>query len=227
MSPEIRRAAAALLLMLAAALGAWALVPTDKLSDQFGALDLETAIPAEFGDWQMLPAHSGGIVNPQQNAVIEQIYTQTLSRTYVNRRTGEAVMLSIAYGEDQRDGMALHYPEVCYPAQGFQMKSNRKGVVTLAQGAIPVRRLETIAGQRFEPVTYWTMIGEHATLGGLDKKLTEMRYSLRGQIPDGLLFRVSSISRDSQAAFLLHEGFIGAVLAGLPEGSRTRIAGLN
>lgn len=225
MSHEIRRALAALILMLAAALGAWALTPTHKLADQLGALDLEAAIPTEFGDWQMLPASSGGIVNPQQTAVIEQIYTQTLSRTYLNRRTGEVVMLSVAYGEDQRDGMQAHLPEVCYPAQGFQLISNSKGVLKLAEGEIPVRRLETFAGQRFEPVTYWTMIGEHATLGGLDKKLTEMQYSLRGQIPDGLLFRVSSINRESSRAFELQALFAASLLQALSETDRVRFSG--
>lgn len=224
MTTDIRRALGALILMLVAALGAWALTPTHKLADQLGPLDLEAAIPTEFGDWQMLPASSGGIVNPQQTAVIEQIYTQTLSRTYLNRRTGEAVMLSIAYGEDQRDGMALHYPEVCYPAQGFQVKSNKKGTLRLDQGEIPVRRLETFAGQRFEPVTYWTMIGEHATLGGLDKKLTEMQYSLRGQIPDGLLFRVSSINRESSRAFESQGQFVAALLPALTPQASVRLA---
>ncbi len=224
MTTDIRRALGAVILMLVAALGAWALTPTHKLAEQLGPLDLEAAIPTEFGDWQMLPASSGGIVNPQQTAVIEQIYTQTLSRTYLNRRTGEAVMLSIAYGEDQRDGMALHYPEVCYPAQGFQVKSNKKGTLSLDQGEIPVRRLETFAGQRFEPVTYWTMIGEHATLGGLDKKLTEMQYSLRGQIPDGLLFRVSSINRESSRAFESQGQFVAALLPALTPQASIRLA---
>ena len=225
MNTDIRRALGAVILMLVAALGAWALTPTHKLADQLGPLDLEAAIPTEFGDWQMLPASSGGIVNPQQTAVIEQIYTQTLSRTYLNRRTGEAVMLSIAYGEDQRDGMALHYPEVCYPAQGFQLISNTKGQLQLPQGSIPVRRLETVLGnQRYEPITYWTMIGQHATLGGLDKKLTEMQYSLRGQIPDGLLFRVSSINRESSRAFESQGQFVAALLPALTPQASVRLA---
>lgn len=219
---ELRRALAALCLMLAAAVGAWELIPTQKLVDQLGKLDLETAIPKEFGDWVMDP-RSYGVVNPQQTDVLNRIYSQTLSRTYFNRRTGDYVMLSIAYGEDQRDGMQMHYPEVCYPAQGFQLKSNVKGVLQLPQGQIPVRRLETFAGQRFEPVTYWTMVGEHATLGGLDKKLIEMRYSLRGQIPDGLLFRVSSISKESEQAFGSQEAFVGVLMPAIASAVRPRL----
>jgi Protein of unknown function (DUF3485) len=35
-----------------------------------------------------------------------------------------------------------------------------------------------------------------------------VRYGLRGQIPDGLLFRVSSINTDSAASFRLQERFL-------------------
>ncbi|GAB2886810.1 hypothetical protein GCM10027046_13910 [Uliginosibacterium flavum] len=223
----IRQSIAAFVLMLAAALTAWALVPTHKLVDQWGKLDLETSIPKEFGDWVMDTRSYGGVVNPQQAEALNKIYSQTLSRTYINRRTGEYVMLSIAYGEDQRDGMQLHYPEICYPAQGFQLKSRNKGVLSLPQGLIPIRRLETYAGQRFEPVTYWTMIGEHATLGGTDKKLLEMRYSLAGDIPDGLLFRVSSINRDSAAGFALQDAFLSAIVAHIAPETRPRFAGIH
>jgi len=47
------------------------------------------------------------IANPEQEAQINKIYNQTLTRTYVNP-TGERIMLSIAYGGDQTDNMAVH-----------------------------------------------------------------------------------------------------------------------
>lgn len=227
MTSEIRRALAALCLMLVAALGAWALIPTHKLVDQLGKLDLETAIPKEFGDWVMDTRMQGGVVNPQQAEVLNKIYSQTLSRTYFNRRTGEYVMLSIAYGEDQRDNMQAHLPEVCYPAQGFQLKSSRAGKLALPGGEIPVKRIETWAGQRYEPVSYWIMVGERNVLGGsLNKKIAEMAYSLQGKIPDGLLFRVSSISRDSAAAFAVQDTFLAAIVSAIPENVRSRFSGI-
>ncbi|MCP2821205.1 EpsI family protein, partial [Salmonella enterica subsp. enterica serovar Typhimurium] len=80
---------------------------------------------------------------------------------------------------------------------GFQVTSNRKGTLDTGLGLIPVRRLETHLSQnRFEPITYWTTIGSQALIGGATKKLAEMRYGLKGEIPDGLLFRISSIDRN-------------------------------
>ena len=219
-----RAIAAALIMALAAALS-WILTPTDRLADK-NPINLESMIPAAFGDWQIDSKAFAVVVNPQQTELISRLYSQTLSRTYVNTRTGARIMLSIAYGEDQRDNMQMHYPEVCYPAQGFEVTSNRIGEMPSAGATLPVRRLETVLNHsRFEPVTYWTMLGESPLTGGMSKKMAEMRYGLRGQIVDGLLFRVSSIDRDSAAAFSAHERFVGDLLASLPPADRHRLTG--
>lgn len=223
-----RRAALAALLMGGAALAAWKLTPTQRMATLHGELNLEAQIPKQFGDWQLDTNVGGGVVNPQQEQLLKQLYSQILSRTYVNRNSGQRVMLSIAYGNDQRDGLQLHYPEICYPAQGFQLVSNRKVDLRLGGLTIPARRLETVlGGQRYEPVTYWTVIGETAVRGGTDKKFAEMRYGFRDLIPDGLLFRVSSIDRDTTAAFALQDQFASTLLTAVPAAIRGRIAGVD
>lgn len=222
-----RRAALATLLMGVSAVAAWKLTPTQRMATLHGELQLEAQIPKQFADWQLDTDVVGGVVNPQQEELLKQLYSQILSRTYVNRN-GQRIMLSIAYGNDQRDGLQLHYPEICYPAQGFQLISNRKVDLHLGGLTIPARRLETVlGGQRYEPVTYWTVIGETAVRGGTDKKFAEMRYGFRDLIPDGLLFRVSSIDRDTAAAFALQDQFASALLTALPDVVRGRIAGVD
>lgn len=222
---QTRRAAAALALMLAGAALAWQFTPRTPMASLHGEFKLEQVIPTQFGEWRMDTTVVGGVVNPQQEALLKQLYSQTLSRTYVNAR-GQRVMLSIAYGNDQRDSMQLHYPEVCYPAQGFQLRSNKPVDLQLGGASIPARRLETVLGnQRYEPVTYWTVIGETAVRGGVNKKLAEMRYGVRDLIPDGLLFRVSSIDRDTAQAYALQDKFSGELLTALPAQFRQRFAG--
>lgn len=104
--------------------------------------------------------------------------------------------------------------------------SKQSVVLDLPGGKLPVKQIETALGaQRYEPVTYWTMIGEVAVLAGTAKKLAEMHYGLRGEIPDGLLFRVSSIDRDSQRAFQLHESFVTEILASMPSPIRKKFSG--
>ena len=81
-------------------------------------------------------------------------------------------------------------------------------------------------GQRHEPVTYWTTIGTHVVLSAIDKKLEELRYGLKGDIPDGMLFRVSSIDTNTQSAFALQESFVRDLLNSLEPTLRKRISGL-
>lgn len=226
MNAQLRNVFIALTLMIASAVTAWAIAPTHRIAID-NPINIEATIPKQFGEWHEESNTFAGVINPQQTELLNKLYSQTVSRTYINRQTGVRVMLSIAYGEDQRDGMQMHYPEVCYPAQGFQLLSSRIGELATARGVIPVRRIETVLDQRrYEPVTYWTMIGERAVLGGIRKKLAEMRYGLRGQIADGLLFRVSTINRNSQEAFATQEQFVGELIQALPPASLKRLTGL-
>ena len=63
-----------------------------------------------------------------KEAIINKIYNQTLTRTYINPR-GDRIMLSIAYGRDQSDALQMHKPELCYPAQGFRLLNNQRGTL--------------------------------------------------------------------------------------------------
>lgn len=221
----LKRAAMALACMLMAATLAWAFTPRLRLSSQLGVLELERVIPAQFGTWTEDKTATGGVVNPQQQALLDKLYTRLLSRTYVNSK-GERVMLSIAYGDDQRDSSQLHYPEVCYPAQGFRLLSNNPAELSVGNARVPVRHLQTVlSDQRFEPVTYWTVLGETAYRGGIEKKLVEMRYGAHNLIPDGLLFRVSSIDRDPANGYALQADFVRQLFATVDTANTRRLLG--
>ena len=168
-----------------------------------------------------------GIVNPQTEAMLNRLYSQLLDRVYVDT-AGNRIMVSIAYGDDQADdSVQLHYPEVCYPAQGFQLRGIRKDSIELGQGSVRVRRLETQFGEaRFEPVTYWTIIGDQQSLGGWDRKFAEIRHGLRGEVVDGLLFRVSSIDRDTAHGFHTQDVFIRALVDAMSPKARHQLVGL-
>lgn len=213
-----------LLLIVAASLAAAAIRPTELLAATRGHPKLEDIVPRQFGAWRELESASRQIVNPQQTELLQKLYSQTLTRTYV-RADGSAIMLSIAYGNNQSDGLALHYPDVCYPAQGFRVNSNRYGILATPQGDIPVKRLETELGQRKEPLTYWSTIGDHVVRGGTETKLAQLRYGFKGQIPDGLIFRVSSITPDSELAYKLQAQFVSDLLTAIPSPYRQFISG--
>jgi EpsI family protein len=200
------------------------LAPTPLLAPP---IDLAAMLPAQFADWTWLPVNATRVVNPQQEELSARIYTQTLTRLYRNRVDGQQIMLVIAYGADQRDDLQVHYPEVCYPGQGFEVLSNSKLRLATAFGTLPVRRMETRLGSsRIEPVTYWAMLGEQVVLDGMQKKITEMRLAWAGKRSDGLLFRVSSIDPLAEHGFAGQTRFISDLLDSLSAADRHRLSGL-
>jgi EpsI family protein len=222
-----RRAAIAAVLMAVAAVSGQAMVPTKRLAELRGPFRLEQLMPSTFSDWSIDQRAVGGIVNPEAAAMLNRIYSQLLDRVYVNSK-GYRIMVSIAYGADQADdSVQLHYPEVCYPAQGFRLKSNNRDLLQLPEGQVKVRRLETEFGEgRFEPVTYWTIVGDRQSLGGWDKKVSEIQHGFKGEIVDGLLFRISSIDRNSAEAFDEQNTFVRDLVKAMSPAARRQLVGL-
>lgn len=212
-------------LMFAASAGAIVARPDTKAADLGPAFSLESIVPKHFGDWHEDPRQVVQVVNPQTQELLNKLYSQILTRTYVNAE-GYRIMLSLAYGTDQRGSLQAHKPEVCYPAQGFTVHSSEASPIATPFGAIPAQRLFTSLGPRQEPVTYWFTAGDKAVQGKLQKRIVEIRYGLTGRIPDGMIFRVSSIDPDQVRANQLHDRFINQLLQTVSSAERKRLAGL-
>ena len=200
------------------------LTPRVKLAEQHERFSLEAMIPAAFGDWQVDNTLVPLTPDPERQGVLEKIYDQTLSRTYVNSR-GERVMLSIAYGGDQSRALQLHLPEVCYVAQGFDMVKAGDSTLATRFGQVPVKRLVARQNQRNEPITYWITIGDKAIKSGIEQKIQRLAYGLSGKIPDGMLVRVSTIQANEQDAYRVQDRFVAQMLDVLDSKDRTRLLG--
>ena len=211
--------------MCIVAAGSVAVRPSAKAVDTGRGFSLEAIVPTTFGEWRELQQPSAQVVNPQTKELLDKLYSQILNRTYVNS-DGYRIMLSLAYGDDQRGGLQAHRPEVCYPAQGFQVRDSEDGTLPTAYGSIDVRRLSTRLGQRYEPVTYWLTVGNQAIGNAIEKRLAQIRLGLTGQIPDGLLFRVSSIDDNPQRAFAVQQKFAADLVSAVPPLARKQLSGL-
>lgn len=211
--------------MLAASVLGVSLRPSRLLAAERPVRPLSDVIPNQFGNWRTDPGASVRIVeNPQQLATLRRIYSDILTRSYLDA-SGSRLMLSVAYGLEQAGDMQLHRPEICYPAQGFQIDAAASDSVNTPFGDIAVRRLVATQPARHEPITYWIRVGERTVVSGIDMRVAQLRYGLRGYIPDGLLVRVSSISADPVAAYGLQDDFIRQMLASVPEADRRRFVG--
>ncbi|KAB8041451.1 exosortase-associated protein EpsI, B-type [Janthinobacterium aquaticum] len=211
-------------LMLGAAILSRGVAPNVKMSDQRPAFSLETAIPQSFGEWRVDTSIVPLQVDPDTQSRLNKIYNQTLARTYINR-SGERVMLSIAYGGDQSDNMSVHKPEVCYAAQGFRVDRDEYGELATRYGQLPVKRLLAVAGNRSEPITYWITVGNKISKVGLQQRLEQLRYGLTGTLADAMLFRVSSIDTDLPHSYQLQANFVNTLLANMGPAERSRLIG--
>ena len=195
-------------LMVVTALAAQTFKPNERLADSKPKIQLEQQIPKNFGNWTEDLMQVPVLPNPQLQSKLDALYSSTLARTYRNQM-GQQVMLSIAYGSDQSsEATSVHRPEFCYSSQGFKVNNRGESIAAIGSRRLVVQRLVGVLGKRNEPITYWITLDETATLPGLGRKYEQLRYGLRGQIPDGMLVRVSSINSDEAESFKLQEQFL-------------------
>lgn len=187
-------------------------------------IDLETMIPKQFGDWRLDGAIIPTSASPEQEELLKQIYSQILTRTYVDNR-GYRVMLSVVYGDGIDKQLDVHRPEVCYPAQGFKVSENTDLVIHTLFGGLPVRRLVATNGQRIEPISYWIKVGDKAVSSAFERKMTKIKQVLTGRADSGMLARVSTIDTDQVLAYKEQEAFINAMLQAMPEDQRKQLVG--
>lgn len=212
-------------LMLAASVGAIVARPVKQPSDGRPVISLDAMVPRQFGDWREAPVAHLRVVNPQTKELLDRLYSEIVTRVYVNSN-GYHIMLALAFGSDQRGSLQAHKPEVCYPAQGFVIQRSEPGLVVTAHGNVPVKRLFATMGLRQEPLTYWFTVGDKVVLGSTQKRIAALAIGLTGRIPDGLLFRVSSIDPDQTRAYQLQEQFINQLLEAVSPALRKRLSGL-
>jgi EpsI family protein len=177
-------------------------------------------VPEAFGNWKMLQEVL------VKDPVLAIIYGDSLTRTYASA-DGYQVMLCLAYGSDQRSTLQAHRPEVCYPAQGFKVISNvQEGPLATPFGTIVATRLTAQAGARTEPITYWLTNGNQVVRNDFERRIAQFKAAWTGEIPDGLVFRVSSIDKDSSRAFAEQQRFVADLMASVPTAYRQRLSGL-
>lgn len=208
-----------------AALGATAVLQPQKTAAGTAKFALNEIVPEAFDRWRVDQAARAVVASPDVQKTLSEVYSDILSRTYINDR-GERVMLSIAYSGDIVRQMDVHRPEVCYPAQGFIVVQEPSKALLPGVGAgLGVTRLVAKQGPRVEPITYWITAGDNAGVSAWERKLVRLRYGLTGQLPDGMLVRVSTIGQDTLKGFRIQEEFVQTMVAALAEKDRRRFLG--
>ncbi|EGF32586.1 EpsH [Oxalobacteraceae bacterium IMCC9480] len=220
---------AIMLAMFVAVGAAYALTPV--MGKAKAMTPLATSIPTQFGDWTEIKS---SIVQADLTAMedgkksINQPYDDVLTRTYVNK-AGDQVMLALAYAKEQRQDVKIHLPEVCYPAQGYQVLANTPtNLAVLSGGAtVPGKRLLTTGNNRTEAVSYWVRIGDAYPQGGLATRMKIFRDGIGGNVTDGMLVRASMLigdKADAQRSYVIQEQFLSALVATFKAGEQPLVS---
>ena len=214
--------------VLIAALMSWlgfALQP--KLQGvSFTQADFDRMFPSEFGDWKEVKTITPLVsaANPGE-LTFNQPYDAQIMRTYRNSQN-QVIMLAVAYGQNQRQDIKVHRPEVCYKAGGFSVGPVQAGQIELPGHRLAVSRLVATMPERQEPITYWRLLGDRVVTDELHFKLDQITARLKGRgIDDGLLVRVSSLGVDAEAAWRLQADFVQALDQAQDEAQRRRTTG--
>ncbi len=218
------------LVILGSAALAEVLKPHQLMANASTVPNLQTVIPLKFGQWTFAP--NIGLVTPSGPAgyareeLAAKIYSQEVTRAYADG-AGNIVMLLVAYGPIQDYRLKAHLPEVCYGAAGFRVSNKMVTEIAYQRGASPLALSRVTASKegRFEPVTYWIRMGNDVVTGVFDRQLARMKYGLQGLIPDGALFRVSTVGMTEEAAYRLQDQFIRDLIGAIPPQNRAFFVG--
>jgi EpsI family protein len=187
--------------------------------------DLEKNIPQEFKDWKLVPQLTQQVSLVSDNNMQNQIYDDVLMRTYVNKE-GAKVMLALAYAKEQRQDVKIHQPDICYPAQGYQMLKSTLASFDISANASPIVGKNQVytSSSHLEAVSYWVRVGDGTFLSGLQMRLKIIEDGLfKQRFDDGILVRVSSTAQndsETEKLFKLHERFLNDLTASVTGNNR-------
>lgn len=174
--------------MLVAGAVAFAATPR-HIVNHLGKRKLDDLVPKNFDGWQF--ETTSGLVLPPKDQLRDKVYSQTVTRTYI--RNGQRVMLLIAYSSEQTGMVQVHRPEVCYPASGYHLDVNQHhDLVISPQLQVPSRFIVAATRTASEQMVYWTRIGQYFPARWVEQRLAVAQSNLQGDIPDGILVRVST-----------------------------------
>jgi EpsI family protein len=164
---------------------------------------LDSLVPGRIGEWTFSPYRN--VLIPRGEKLQDATYDDVLTRFYTSASAAPIILL-IAYGSAQSGDRQLHRPEVCYPAAGFNVRNERNSSLTLAGVPIVARTLTAVARDRVEHILYWSRIGRDFPLDSLAQRWAILRQTVGGTVPDGVLVRISTLSRGrADAIARLHQ----------------------
>ncbi|MGB5076925.1 MAG: exosortase-associated protein EpsI, V-type [Sphingorhabdus sp.] len=161
-------------------------------------------VPGSFGDWSLVSRD--GVVLPPPDTLRDRLYDNLVTRVYGSPNV-PPVMLLLAYNNEQNGVLQVHRPEVCYPVGGFQLSETRQIELHVDKKTVPANIFTATSPTRTEQVIYFTRLGNSFPRSWMEQRISVMRSNLSGDIPDGMMMRISVLGIDQKRALPILAGF--------------------
>jgi EpsI family protein len=142
---------------------------------------------------QILPGWPGKESIPLSPQVIRELRMDDyLFRVYGSPE--EPVTLYIGFYRTAKKIGAAHDPLICYPGQGWQVKSRRQGFYRVAaepQLSVAYSAMMVSQHERRDLVLYWFQVGDATFSGTFRQKLAMIGRRLRGLSEENAFVRIS------------------------------------
>ena len=170
-------------------------------------------VPGPFGEWATLS--EADVVLPPPDALSDRLYDNLVTRVY--QKPGiPPVMMLIAYNNEQNGILQVHRPETCYPVGGFELSKTEKIDVPNQGASIPANIFTATSPTRTEQVLYFTRLGNSFPRSWVDQRISVINANLAGDIPDGIMMRVSMLGIGQAQAKTLLFDFIREFISASP-----------
>lgn len=189
------------------------------------------SVPKTFGDWREIPSNQlqmDLVPKDDEERTTDNPYDDVLMRTYENS-AGQRVQLALAYGKSMRQEVKIHRPELCYYAQGFEVKSlveSDFGILSTKNQSVLGKNMLVESQNYQEAVSYWIRIGEMYSQSPWQTRFYIIKRGLVGDVVDGVLVRASVILSESQpveVAYQLNKVFLQDLAKSIGEDSKMRL----
>lgn len=220
--PAITRRKFALGLAFASVAGVAAARQPTKTIDYLGKAKLEQVIPEKIGKWSFVS--SSGLVVPPEDQLARALYSQLLTRTYMDD-AGNGIMLLVAQSPTQSGILQIHRPEFCYTAGGYRLSPSVPHEVDVPGRRFPALSISATRDGRTEQIVYWTRIGNQLPTSWTQQRMAVAMDNLRGYIPDAVMVRVSTYGSDRAAALVDVDEFIRSLITSITPQTRQVLFG--
>lgn len=182
----------------------------------------DALVPGPFGEWTTLS--EGDVVLPPPDALRDRLYDNLVTRVY--QKPGiPAVMMLLAYNNEQNGVLQVHRPEVCYPVGGYELSQTEKIDLSLDSNSIPANIFTAKSPSRTEQVIYFTRLGNSFPRSWVEQRISVVNANLAGDIPDGMMMRVSMLGVSQQQAKPILTDFVREFISASPRRLQKLLAG--